>query len=190
MIVENALYNTSLNWLECIGLSQIPTLLFFQILPPRQHIKRGAAWHFQFLGMTSFISKIKLTKFNSYNTNDKSNWGDTGEMNQNFIIYLIYGWTTWMFVSACIDKVHVSDYIYMWNYQHTMKKCQNEMIKYHHIIISKRHLRVLEKDKDILYENKKSIGTIFVQNDKIPIPIYILILLEYVQMAQPLMPIE
>lgn len=71
-----------------------------------------------------------------------------------------------------------------------MKKCQNEMIKYHHIIISKRHLRVPEKDKDILYENKKSIGTIFVQNDKIPIPIYILILLEYVQMAQPLMPIE
>lgn len=52
------------------------------------------------------------TKFNSYNTNDKSNWGDTGEMNQNFIIYLIYGWTTWMLVSACIDKVHVSDYIY------------------------------------------------------------------------------
>lgn len=70
-----------------------------------------------------------------------------------------------------------------------MKKCQNEMIKYHHIIISKRHLRVPEKDKDILYENKKPIG-IFVQNDKIPIPIYILILLEYVQMAQPLMPIE
>lgn len=70
-----------------------------------------------------------------------------------------------------------------------MKKCQNEMIKYHHIIISKRHLRVPEKDKDILYENKKPIG-IFVQKDKIPIPIYILILLEYVQMAQPLMPIE
>lgn len=70
-----------------------------------------------------------------------------------------------------------------------MKKCQNEMIKYHHMIISKRHLRVPEKDKDILYENKKPIG-IFVQKDKIPIPIYILILLEYVQMAQPLMPIE
>lgn len=70
-----------------------------------------------------------------------------------------------------------------------MKKCQNEMIKYHHIIFSKRHLRVPEKDKDILYENKKPIG-IFVQKDKIPIPIYILILLEYVQMAQPLMPIE
>lgn len=70
-----------------------------------------------------------------------------------------------------------------------MKKCQNEMIKYHHIIISKRHLRVPKKDKDILYENKKPIG-IFVQKDKIPIPIYILILLEYVQMAQPLMPIE
>lgn len=52
------------------------------------------------------------TKFNSYNTNDKSNWGDTGEINQNFIIYLIYGWTTWMFVSACIDIVHVSDFIY------------------------------------------------------------------------------
>lgn len=70
-----------------------------------------------------------------------------------------------------------------------MKKCQNEMIKYHHIIISKRHLRVPEKDKDILYENKKPIG-IFVQKDKIPIPNNILILLEYVQMAQPLMPIE
>lgn len=86
--------------------------VIFPDFTPRQHIKRGAAWHFQFLGMTSFISKIKRTKFNSYNTNDKSNWGDTGEMNQNFIIYLIYGWTTWMFVSACIDKVHVSDYIY------------------------------------------------------------------------------
>lgn len=94
---------------------------------------------------------------------------------------------TYINVSA---KDSVSSCYNMWNYQHTMKKCQNEMIKYHHIIISKRHLRVPEKDKDILYENKKSIVTIFVQNDKIPIPIYILILLEYVQMAQPLMPIE
>lgn len=36
------------------------------------------------------------------------------------------------------------------------------MIKYYYIIISKRYLRVLEKDKDILYENKKIIEIIFV----------------------------
>lgn len=109
---------------------------------------------------------------------------------QHVLIKYMYQLITCINVSAYKDKVSVcnvkvstykdtvSSCYNMLNYQHTTKKYQNKVIKYHNIIINIRQLK--GPQKHILYENKKSLGTIFVQNEsKIPIPIYILKLLEY-----------